>query len=639
MWNWAKSIGKGERLPARRSTRTRLRLEQLEEREVPAVAIQLDYSHDVTGFFNDPARRATLQQAADALGSQLSANLIAITPSGGNTWTETFYDPATGGQSTIYNSSLAANTIVVYAGGRSLGGGQASVGGMGGFSISGSQDWLNSVQSRGPDGNMLWGGSVSFDTSTNFYFGSAASGLGKTQIDFLTCASHELLNALGAGTSSQWFAQVSNGTFTGSHAEAIYGGPIPVTWGGGAELADVTVNGVRPVKNLDLTIGTRTAPYTPLDWALLQDIGWGVGSSAGASGTGSSSGGSSGASSTPPVSSTPATASAIPVIFTGPKSGIAQAYVSSSSGQLTPEGPSYTPFPGWAGVIRSTVGDFLGNGHTDIAFATGSGTSAQVTIFDGTTGAQLIPPTTVLGGFSGGVYIAAGNVDRSGKDILAISADAGGGTRIEISGIRNGALSDLNDFIAFGDPNFRGGARVALGDVNHDGVDDLIVGAGIGGSPRVAIYEGSSILSSSPTALVHDFYALDPTLRTGVFVTAADLDGDGYADVIYSTGTGGGPRVMAISGAVITANPGVDAYNLPSLANLFALDANNRDGLRVVARDVEGTGRADLIVASGALTNAQVRDIPIAQLESGNPTNPILYPFGNTLTADGIYVG
>ena len=82
--------------PSNAASRTALRLEQLEAREVPAILIQVDYTYD-TGFFaNNPQARATLEMAAAELGNSVTADLGAIVPSGANTWTATFPDPATG---------------------------------------------------------------------------------------------------------------------------------------------------------------------------------------------------------------------------------------------------------------------------------------------------------------------------------------------------------------------------------------------------------------------------------------------------------------------------------------------------------------------------------------------------------------
>src|SRR5262249_21671364 len=202
----------------------------------------------------------------------------------------------------------------------------------------------------------------------------------------------------------------------------------------------------------------------------------------------------------------------------------------------------------------------------------------------------------------------------------------GGGTRVTVFKV-DGGLKPVANFLAFDDAAFRGGSRVAMGDVNHDGAADLIVGAGLGGGPRVAVYNGASLSSGSPGHLVPDFFALDLSVRSGVFVTAADLDGDGFADVIYSTGNTGGPRVRVVGGAVLTANPGQDAYFLPALADFFALDPADRTGLRIAAHDLNGDGMAELVVANGNQATPEVRVITLADMRSpSGPPSPYLNP-------------
>ena len=65
--------------PARREPGG-LALEWLEGREVPAVTIRFDYSFDSSGFFNDPTRRAVLEQVGAEVGSHLTGHLAAIVP-------------------------------------------------------------------------------------------------------------------------------------------------------------------------------------------------------------------------------------------------------------------------------------------------------------------------------------------------------------------------------------------------------------------------------------------------------------------------------------------------------------------------------------------------------------------------------
>jgi hypothetical protein len=598
-----------------------LRLESLEARDVPAIAVQIDYSLDTLGFFNDPLRRAILQQAADDIGSRIDTPLSTIVPSGGNTWSARFFDPATGQTRSVSNPTIPANTIVLYAGGRPTLGTEAGVGGFGGYQSSGSPEWLQTVESRGGATFAIWGGSISFSTDTNWFFGLTTDGIQPSQVDFYSVAAHELGHVFGIGTAPLWSSQVSGGTFVGPAAESVYGGPVPLSPDSAHWADGLTVNG-QPVALDPVLLAGARVQFSSLDLAALRDIGWTVGGVGGPP---------------PPPFTPPVLGNRNPVVLTGPTDGSARVFQLSGDGTLAAAGSPQFPFPGFTGVIRSTVGDFNADGVPDYAFATGPGPAATIRIFDGATGADLVPATGVLGGFTGGTFLAAGDIDRDGAAELAVSADAGGGNRVSLFRISGGTLVPVVDFLAFDDPVFRGGSRVALGDVNHDGAADLIVGAGLGGGPRVSVYDGTALLAGRTGRLIPDFFALDPALRSGVYVSVADVNGDGFADILYSTGFTGGPRVRVVSGAVLVANPGADVAVLPALADFFALDAADRDGIRIATRDLNGDGRAELIVGSGDRTSARVRVIPFEQFSV--PTAPLFNPFASPLTIDGVYVG
>jgi hypothetical protein len=449
---------------------------------------------------------------------------------------------------------------------------------------------------------------------------------------------------LGIGTSSRWFSQSSGGYFHGATAKQWYGGPVPLSPDGAHWREGITLNGSQVSLDPTIMTGTRV-PLSNLDYAGLADMGWAVGPP----------------SSPPPVVSPPASPPPPPppppvapvptsssllnmvngtsrlVALTGAADGTAQIYSQASDGTLTAAGPRFQPFANFGGVVRSAIADFNGDGKADFAFATGAGTSGTVRIISGATGTDLVSSTSVFNGFGGGLFLAAGDVDRDGKAELAISADVGGGPRVGILKVVNNSLRPTVDFIAFGTPDFRGGARVAMADVNRDGVADLMVGAGVGGGPRVSVYDGTSLLSSQ-TRLMPDFFALDPSLRSGVFVTAADVNGDGYADLLYSTGITGGPRVRVVSGYVLITNPGADVSRLPALADFYALDSNDRNGLRLTAKDLDGNGRSELIVASGAKNFPSLRVIPLDQMNNSVST-PLHNPLGDPTTIDGIYLG
>lgn len=181
------------------------------------------------------------------------------------------------------------------------------------------------------------------------------------------------------------------------------------------------------------------------------------------------------------------------------------------------------------GGVRVALGDLSGDGVADIVTAPAAGTGQRVKIYDGVSGIES-------GGFypfdifhSAGIFVAAGDVNGDGRaDVVAGSdADASpnGGPRVKVyDGVTRTAIADFNAF----EPSFRGGVRVATGDVNGDGLADVVVGSGPGGGGHVKIYSG---MDQAPLA---DFFAYGPSFSGGVFVAAGDVDGDGRAETLVS---------------------------------------------------------------------------------------------------------
>ena len=615
-----------------------LRCDPLEARDVPALTVVFDFSYD-TGFFADPVRRAVLQQAANDLVARIDTPLAAVAPAGQDSWVLGTFDPSSGQFVNLDGPAFPANTLLVYVAGRSLPGSTVAESAPGTFGAVGSAAWRTLLRTRSPSGLTAWGGAISFDsTTTSWYFGLDPAGLPGSQSDFYSVAAHELGHVLGIGSARTWFSQIGGGAFVGPNSQAVYGGPVPLEPGGDHWADGITAGGQPAAMDPIITRGARV-PFSALDYAALVDLGWSIGDGSGTGGGG--------VATTQPnpqpwagAWTSLASVEGV-VVLSGVTSGTAQAFALNAAGLLAPVGPAINPFLGGGGSVRAVAADFNGDGTPDLAFGAGPGGTAAVRVLNGRTGGDLVGVTEVLGGFGGGTYLAAGDADGDGRAELAVSADAGGGTRVSLFRVSSRGLTKAADFLAFDDPVFRGGSRVALADIDKDGAADLIVGAGIGGGPRVAVYKGQSVVAGRPTRQVPDFFALDPTLRSGVFVTAADLDADGYADLAYGTGDTGGPRVRVISGQVLTANPRTDPFTLPALADFFALDPDDRRGLRLGARDLDGDGVAELIAASGAdaaPTRVRVITLSDAQGPTG-PTSALQDPFASRLAEDGVYVG
>ena len=643
MWTRSKTASKRSTLATAQlpPSRRHLSLEQLEDRDVPAITIQISYAYDTSGFFaNNPTAKATLQLAANDLASAINTSLAAITPSGSNTWAESFYDPANGQIVTVNNPSVAANTIVVYAGARSLGSSQASQGAFGGYGISGSQAWINTLQSRSPGwGSLLWGGSIAFDSGTNWYFGTSASGIAANQESFFTCATHELAHVLGIGTAPKWFSQVTNSTFRGPHAESIYGSPVPVTWGN-SELNDVAVKGVPAVMNLDLPTGVSTAPFTALDWALMEDVGWSVTIPSPPS---------------PPVSppptttkttlpqapptvtspvpvSPPASTTPAPVLVSGSGNGLVYVYTANANGGLTATGQTFDPFPGYTGTIRSTTGYFTGGNVLEDAFVTGSGIAAEIRIVNAATGATIVGPTPVLGGFKGGAFITSGNLTVNGNDDVVVSEDSGGQPLVQVYQVTNNQLQLVTSFLAFGS-TMNSGVRLAMGDITNNGIDDLVVAAGPGSAPDVEIYNGTALAKGQAVLLTPEFLTFSASVTAGVNVAVGDVTGDGDADLILSQDAGGSSLVEIWSGAAIAGNLTTPISSLAPYVEFYG-NGNLNTGMRVTTRTINGATELVTAPASGSLDWVRVLTVTSNSVEA----NAAIFPFGASTTLDGVFL-
>ncbi|MGE3820446.1 MAG: Calx-beta domain-containing protein [Isosphaeraceae bacterium] len=270
----------------RRPTRWRPTVAELEERTLLSLTIRIDYSYDTLNFFNTQAKRDLMQLAANALASHLDDSLLAINPSGQNTWEAVFPHPGNGQTIGITNLVVPANTFIIYVGGSYLSGGsEAGEGSTGGYSASGDPNWLNTVEARGQAGVLAnprtdfanWGGSITFDASgeTNWYFGESLNGFNSSQTDFLSVAQHEVAHVLGLGTADSWYAKISGGAFRGSNAIAVYGQPVPVNAQADHWAQSVRSDGNPALMTPVLTNGTRGL-VTTLDLAALKDIGWQV---------------------------------------------------------------------------------------------------------------------------------------------------------------------------------------------------------------------------------------------------------------------------------------------------------------------------------------------------------------------------
>jgi hypothetical protein len=161
------------------------------------------------------------------------------------------------------------------------------------------------------------------------------------------------------------------------------------------------------------------------------------------------------------------------------------------------------------GGVRVAASDFNGDGKADIVATAGRGNQTRVRVFDAITLTSLTDFTPYDVKFTGGVYIAAGDVTGDGKADIVTSADVGGGPHVQIFDNLSG--KSLRSFYA-DSADYRGGVRVALADLNADGVAEIITGTGIDSPARIRVWNATTLTT------LDEFYAYDTTYKGGVFV-------------------------------------------------------------------------------------------------------------------------
>ncbi|MFO0802787.1 MAG: hypothetical protein U0791_06640 [Gemmataceae bacterium] len=293
--------------------------------------------------------------------------------------------------------------------------------------------------------------------------------------------------------------------------------------------------------------------------------------------------------------------------------------------------------------VRPAVGDVNGDGIEDTALVTGPGTAIRVAVVSGADNTTLlVAPFDPFGGnFTGGGFLTTADLDNDGRAEVIVTPDQGGGPRVTIFSLDTaGNFNVRANFFGIDDANFRGGARSSAGDVNNDGFADLAIAAGFQGGPRIALFDGATIYSTRGK-LVGDFFAFDTSLRNGAYVTIGDVNGDGFADLYFGAGPGGSPRVLGISGQVVTTAGTTAALGNPLSSFFLAGNSSNRGGVRVATTDADGDSRADVIAGTGeGLASFARVYFGSTFTTNGEPANfQDLNPFSSAVLANGIFVG
>jgi len=246
------------------------------------------------------------------------------------------------------------------------------------------------------------------------------------------------------------------------------------------------------------------------------------------------------------------------------------------------------------------MGDIDGDGEDEIIVTPGPDPLAdgRVRVFR-QNGVLLIEQPILSTKF--GAFLAAGDIDGDWREEIVVGAGPGlkNTARVKVLSFDGQRLENTGiDFVAF--PNaYKLGVKVALGDVDGDGILEIIAGAGPSPlSPaRVKVFKvdtsggiGNWDISSTLADFVVNFGDWYPYLF-GVNVAAGDTDGDGVAEII----AGAGPNPLHKAMVAIYKGDGTFTGT-----RFEAYPANDyRFGVNVAARDLDGDGSAEIITGPG----------------------------------------